>query len=136
MTKIFIDTNIILDLLANRKDFHLEAQQLFTLADHKEIELFTSSLSIVNTHYILSQKLKQNKVNKALRQFKLLVSVLNVDDKIIDLALNSDFKDFEDAVQYHCGMQYQMDLIITRNLKDFKFSEIPVMSAKDYLLML
>ncbi|MBU0695368.1 MAG: PIN domain-containing protein [Bacteroidetes bacterium] len=133
MIRIFIDTNIILDLLANRKDFYLEAQQLFTLADHKEVELYTSSLSIVNTHYILSQKLKQNEINKTLRQFKLLVSVLNIDDKIIDLALNSDFKDFEDAVQYECAIQNQMDIIITRNLKDFKLSKIPILSAKDYL---
>ncbi len=136
MNKIFIDTNIILDLLANRKDFFLEAQQLFTLADHKEVELYTSSLSIVNTHYILSQKLKQNEVNKTIRQFKLLVSVLNIEDKIIDLALNSDFKDFEDAVQYQCAIQNKMDIIITRNLKDFKLSKIPVLSAKDYLATL
>lgn len=133
MSKIFIDTNIIIDLLAKRANFYEEAQELFTLADYKEIQLYTSSLSIVNTHYILSQKLKQTEINKSLRQLRLLVSVLSVDDKIIDLALNSEFNDFEDAVQYYCALEHRMEIILTRNIKDFKLSEIPVLMIKEYL---
>ena len=58
-----------------------------------------------------------------------------MDDKIIDLSLNSNFKDFEDAIQYYTAIENNMDIIITRNLKDFKLSKIPVMTAKNYLVL-
>ncbi|MDO6601321.1 Predicted nucleic acid-binding protein, contains PIN domain [Arenibacter palladensis] len=133
MDKILVDTNIVLDLLAKRKDFYHEAQQLFSLSDKKQIHLFVSSLTIANTYYILSQSLKIDNSRKILRKFKILVEVLPVDDKIINLSLDSDFKDFEDAIQYHTAVEYNIDLIITRNLKDFKQSQIPVMTAFEYL---
>ncbi|ELR70704.1 PIN domain containing protein [Fulvivirga imtechensis AK7] len=56
-----------------------------------------------------------------------------MDDKIIDLSLDSDFKDFEDSIQYYTAIENNLDLIITRNLKDFKLSKIPVLTAKNYL---
>ena len=56
-----------------------------------------------------------------------------MDDKIIDLSLNSDFKDFEDAIQYYTAIENKLSIILTRNLKDFKLSKLPVMSAKEYL---
>lgn len=133
MDKILVDTNIILDLLAKRKSFYSEAQELFTLADKKKVLLFVSSLTLANTHYILSQNLKIEDTRKILRKFKVLVDVLPMDDKIIDLALDSDFNDFEDAIQYYTAIESNLDLIVTRNLKDFKQSTIPVLTAKDYL---
>ncbi len=68
-----------------------------------------------------------------LRKFKVLVNVLSMGDKIIDLSLNSDFKDFEDAIQYYTATENKLDFIITRNLKDFKLSHLPVLTAKEYL---
>ena len=133
MDKIFVDTNIVLDLLANREEFIVEAQQIFTLSDKKKVKLYISSLTIANTYYILSQQLKLTDAKQILRKFKLLVNVLPMDDKIIDLSLDSDFKDFEDAIQYHTAIENNINIIITRNLKDFKTSKIPVFTAKDYL---
>jgi len=133
MDRLLVDTNIVLDLLAERKEFLLEAQQLFTLSDKKEVKLYVSSLTFANTFYILSQKLKLNNARKILRKFKVLVEVLPMDDKIIDLSLESDFKDFEDAIQYHTAIENEINIIITRNLKDFKTSKIPVLTAKDYI---
>jgi predicted nucleic acid-binding protein len=133
MDRLLVDTNIVLDLLAERKEFLLEAQQLFTLSDKKEVKLYVSSLTFANTFYILSQKLKLSNARKILRKFKVLVDVLPMDDKIIDLSLESDFKDFEDAIQYHTAVENEIDIIITRNLKDFKTSKIPVLTAKDYI---
>ena len=133
MDRLLVDTNIVLDLLAERKEFLLEAQQLFTLSDKKEVKLYVSSLTFANTFYILSQKLKLSNARKILRKFKVLVAVLPMDDKIIDLSLESDFKDFEDAIQYHTAIENEIDIIITRNLKDFKTSKIPVLTAKDYI---
>ena len=133
MNKILVDTNIILDLLAKRESFYSEAQELFTLADKKKVLLFVSSLTLANTYYVLSQSLKMENARKILRKFKVLVEVLPMDDKIIDLALDSEFDDFEDAIQYFTAIESNLDLIVTRNLKDFKQSTIPVLTAKDYL---
>ncbi len=133
MDRLLVDTNIVLDLLAKRKEFVLEAQKLFTLSDKNEVKLFVSFLTFANTYYILSQQMKLSNARKTLRKFKVLVEVLPMDDKIIDLSLESDFKDFEDAIQYHTAIENQIDIIITRNLKDFKTSKIPVLTAKNYI---
>jgi len=132
MDRLLVDTNIVLDLLAEKKEFLIEAQELFTLSDKKKLKLYVSSLTFANTYYILSQKLKLGNARKILRKFKVLIEVLPMDDKIIDLSLESNFKDFEDAIQYHTAMENGINIIITRNLKDFKNSKIPVLTAKEY----
>ena len=136
MDSLLIDTNIVLDLLAKRLEFVKEAQELFTLSDKKEIKLYVSALTFTNTYYILSKKMKTENARKILRKFKVLVEVLPMNDKIIDLSLESDFKDFEDAIQYHTAIENEVNIIITRNLKDFKTSAIPVLTAKEYIKMI
>ncbi len=133
MEKIFVDTNVVLDLLSKREEFYREAQDLFTLSDHKEINLYVSSLTIANAHYLISKNHKLDDARKILIKFKVLVEVLPLDDKVLELALVSDFKDFEDAIQYHTALENDIDIIVTRNKKDFKNSKIPVLTAKEYL---
>ena len=133
MEKLLIDTNIVIDLLARREDFYQDAQKLFTLANEKNISLFISSLTFANVFYILSRHLKADETRKVLIKFKVLTEVLPLDDKILELALASDFTDFEDAVQYYTAFDNQLDMIITRNKKDFKMSKIPVLAAKEYV---
>ena len=133
MDRLLVDTNIVIDLLAKRERFLTEAQELFTLSDKKEVKLYVSSLTFANTHYILSQSLKIDDSRKIIRKFKVLVEVLPMDDKIIDLSLDSDFKDFEDAIQYYTALENNLEIILTRNLKSFKLSRIPVLTAKEYL---
>ena len=133
MDKLLVDTNIVLDLLSKREDFYQAASSLFTLADQKKVKLTISSLTFANTYYLLSKELAPAKAKEILRKFKLLVKVLPMDDKIIDLALNSDFKDFEDAIQYFTAIENKLGMVITRNLKDFKLSKIPVVTAAQYL---
>lgn len=130
---IFIDTNIALDLLSQREPFCNSAGQLFTLADKKKIKLYISSLSFSTIHYILSKQIGKEKAKETLRNFKVLTTVLPVDDKIIELALNSHFPDFEDAIQYHCAIENNIEVIITRNIKDYKKSQISVMTADEFL---
>ncbi len=133
MKELFLDTNIILDLLAERIPFYTEAAKLFSLADKSKIKLSVSSLCLADTNYILSGQNPEMEVRKILRKFKVLVNVLPLDDKIIDLALNSDFKDFEDAIQYFTATENDQDIIITRNQTDFKESKIPVMTAGEFI---
>ncbi len=133
MRELFLDTNIVLDLLANRMPFYTEASKLFSLADKNKIKLSVSSLCLADANYILSGQNPEMEVRKILRKFKVLVNVLPLDNKIIDLALNSDFKDFEDAIQYFTATENDQDIIITRNQADFKESKIPVMSAGEFI---
>ncbi len=133
MEKLLVDTNIVIDLLSKREEFFQEAQELFTLADNNEVVLFVSALTFANTHYLLAKYQKLNEARKTLIKFKVLVNVAALDDKIVELALVSDFKDFEDAIQYHTALENEVDIIITRNKKDFKNSKLPVMTAKEYL---
>jgi len=132
--KILLDTNIILDLLAKRQPFFEFAAKLFSLGDKKKIRLYTTSISIINVNYILSKILSANESREILRKFRVLVKILPCDEKIIDLGLNSHFKDFEDSIQYYIAIENKIDIIITRNLKDFKSAKIPVMTAEEFLL--
>ena len=133
MKRIFLDTNIVLDILAHRMPYYTEAAKLFSLADKKKIKLSVSALCLADSNYILSKQLPVTEVRKVLRRFKVLVNVLPLDDKVSDLALNSEFNDFEDAIQHFTAIENGQDLIITRNLQDFKESKIPVMTAGEFI---
>ncbi len=134
MKKILIDTNIIIDLLAKRKLFYEDAAKLFSKADRKQLKLAISALSFANTNYILSKLTSAKEAREILRKFKVLVEVLSLDDKITELALSDEsFSDFEDGLQYYSAIENEVDIIITRNKKDFKNSKLPVLTAKEYL---
>jgi predicted nucleic acid-binding protein len=131
MKKLFVDTNIVIDLLSRREPFFEESAELFSLADKKQIELSASSLTIANTGYILLRQMDSNKAKSILRKLRLILKVLPLDDKIIGLALNDDnFSDFEDGLQYFTAIEDEQEIMITRNLKDFKNSKIPANSNR------
>jgi predicted nucleic acid-binding protein len=134
MRRFFIDTNIVIDLLSRREPFYEEAANLFSLADKKLIELSVSSLTIANTSYALLRQMDSNKAKSIIRKLRLIVKILPLDDKVVGLALNDEtISDFEDGLQYFTAIENEQDLIITRNLKDFKNSKLPVMTAKQLL---
>lgn len=134
MKKLFIDTNIVLDLLGKREAFYQDAAMLFSLADRGEVSLYISSLSMANTNYVLSKLKSAKEARVILLKFKILVTVLALNDKIIELSLNDEtFKDFEDGLQYYTAIENEIEIIITRNLKDFKNSKLAVMTAGQYL---
>lgn len=134
MSRLLIDTNIVIDLLSKRKNFYDEAADLFSKADKKELELTISSLTFANTNYILTKLTSAKKARTILRKFKVLVEILSLDDKITELALSDEnFSDYEDGLQYYSAIENQIDVIITRNKKDFKNSKIPVLTAKEFL---
>ena len=134
MSRLLIDTNIVIDLLAKSDEFYDEAAELFSRADKKELELTISSLTFANINYILTKLKSPKEAREILRKFKVFVELLSLDDKITELALSDDnFPDFEDGLQYYSAIENQIDIIITRNKKDFKNSKIPVLTAKEFL---
>lgn len=133
MERIFVDSDIILDLLGHREPFYKYAAELFSQADKGNVHLFVSSLSFSNLNYLLSRQYSADQSRMKLLKFKTLVSVLSVSDKIVELALSSDFKDFEDGLQYYTATENEIKLLLTRNLKDFRTAEISVMTAEQFL---
>lgn len=137
MRNLFLDTNIVLDLLAKRDPFYNAVAKLFSLADKKVCVLSITSLTFANTHYILSKLKSANESKEVLRKLRVLVQVLSLDGKVVDLALNDDnFADFEDGLQYYAALEFRQDVIVTRDLKGFKASRIPVMTPQECLASL
>ncbi|HEX4372618.1 MAG TPA: PIN domain-containing protein [Puia sp.] len=133
MEKVFVDTDIILDLLSHREPFYIYSANLFSAADRNEIKLFVSSLSFSNLNYILSKQFSAEQARRMLFKFKTLVTVLAVTDKIVELALSSDLKDLEDALQYFSATENGIKVLLTRNLKDYKNAEISIFTAEQFL---
>jgi len=134
MKKVFVDTNVLVDLLANRKPWIKEAQELITAARGNQFYLYFSALTIANLHYVVLRKLPRNEANNILQDVRKVGTVISLDASSVDAALNDiQFSDYEDALQYFSALQSGMDVIITRNLKHFKHSRIPCMTAGEFL---
>lgn len=133
MEKVFVDTNIILDWLGKREPFFKYAKELFLKGEKKEIEVLVSTISFINTQYILRKQIGKEKANQTLAAMRTICTVCSSGEKEIDLALVSSFTDFEDAFQYYSALNNVAKVIITRNPKNFASSEIPIMSAEEYL---
>lgn len=133
MHRVFVDSDIILDVLAQRREFYIPAAKLFSLFDKGEVTGFTSPIVFANLHYILKKFKTKEYAIQSLRKLKSLISILPVDAKIIDLALSSKFNDFEDAIQYHTAKSHDINFIVTRNKKDYKQGKISACTAEEYL---
>jgi predicted nucleic acid-binding protein len=136
MTDLFIDTEIIIDFLIDRKPYSREAAVIFTLIEEKKLRGYVSSLSFSNLYYVLRKVESHNKVLAKLESISEIVNILKVDQHTIKNALDTGFSDFEDSIQYCCARDSKrIDVLLTRNTKDFKNSLIPVMTPSDFLKM-
>jgi predicted nucleic acid-binding protein len=135
MTKIFVDTDVCIDLLSGRKPFNKTAEILFSQADNKKIKIYVSAISFSNIDYVLRSQYSSTHSRQVIGKFKTLVNVLAVDSKTIDLAIASDFQDFEDAIQYSCAIENNLTTLITRNIKDYKKASITVLTPETFLAL-
>lgn len=131
---VFLDTNVLIDLIGKREPFYNDIAVIASLAENKKIKLAASSLSFVNAVYVLSRNIDEKIVLEALKKFRIICEVSNIDEIVIDKSLISNFNDFEDAVQYFSALHHKSGTILTRNKKDFKNSEIPTMTPTEFLL--
>ncbi len=131
MKNIFVDTNIIIDLIADREPCSKYAIALFSEAEKKKVKLYTSSHAIATTHYLLKKYTEEKKLRQILLELSTYLQIIPIDADIIRKGLKSKHKDFEDALQILCaGSIQKMDCIVTRNIKDFKDADIPVISPE------
>ena len=133
MHNIFIDADIFIDLIAKRDPHYNFSAKLFTLISQSKIKAFTSPIIISNIYYIISKIKSKDVALKNIIKLKSIVKILSIGDKIIDFALSSDFKDFEDAIQYYTAKTHNIPFLITRNKKDYKVKDISICTAEEYL---
>lgn len=132
--RLFLDTNIILDLLGERHPFYLPIAKIATLAEKEMVELISSPIAFATVNYLLTKYENAQAARDKLRKFKVLCTSGNLNDQIVDMGLNSSFTDFEDALQYYCALHAGCGIIITRNGQHFKASALPVMTAEEFLI--
>jgi len=130
---LFIDTNILLDVILNRQPFLDDAMKIFSMVSRGKIKGYIATISFLNAHYIVSAHLNRKKADKAVSLMLELFKSVQADDHVLRCALDSDLKDFEDAVQYFCAVKCKAGYIITRNIKDFPHNDIPVLTPDEFL---
>lgn len=134
MKKVFVDTNILVDLIADRRPFSKFAIQIFTKAEERKIKLYTSSHSIATTHYLLKKYMDEKELREVLHSILDYLNIVAIDQDVIKKGLKSKHKDFEDAIQIISAYSVEkLDCIVTRNIKDFKGSEIPVLTPDELI---
>ncbi|MCX6228619.1 MAG: PIN domain-containing protein [Bacteroidia bacterium] len=134
MRKILLDTDVILDFLFDRTPFANSAAEILAMCESKEIKGYLTAVIISNLYYLLRQTATHGKVIEKLSKLISITEILVTDKKMVIRALKSEFKDFEDALQnYTAELDGHIDLIVTRNTKDFKQSKLPVMTPDHYL---
>lgn len=130
---VFVDSDVILDVLEKREPFYPFSAQILTLGDEKKIKLVTTSLVFANVYYLLKKHIGIEKAKECLCKLRIIVDVISVNAKEVDLALNSEFSDFEDAMQYFTALDNKIDFIITRNIRDYKNPKIIVVTPQQYI---
>ncbi len=133
MKKVFIDTNVVLDLLLAREPHYPAAATLFSLVEKGDLQGYLSALTFTNLAYILQKTEQKRGAIRLLQTLRPLVHLLPVTSRVIDLALASRFKDFEDGVQYFTASEAGIGVLVTRNVRDFFPAEITVCSPEEYL---
>lgn len=130
--KIFVDTNVLIDLLCQREGYE-QAGKILALSQNPQYALYTSVLSMANLAYILRKILKGQALYQTLGKLSKRLNISPMTQESFEKALSLKASDFEDALQYYSALQAECEMIVTRNKKDFKFSEIAVYSPDEFL---
>jgi predicted nucleic acid-binding protein len=137
MKHIFMDTNVVIDFLANRQPFSLDVAKLFNMSIEGRIKIYISAVSYNNIYYVLRQSLTNNATIKLLEGLADMTEITDVTGKVIQQSLKTDFKDYEDAIQYYSALTIpNINFIVTRNTKDFKKSSLPVLTSTEAIVLL
>lgn len=131
--KLFIDSDIILDVLARRDAFYESAAMLFELGYAKKIDMYTTAVVFANVFYILRKRHGAEKSKEQLRKLRRIITVLPINDEAVDDALVSTIADFEDGLQYFTAKENKIPVLITRNVKDYKEGDLVIQTAEEYV---
>lgn len=134
MEKVLIDTDVFLDFFFDRKPFSEDSAKILSLCESSKIKGFVTSIILSNIYYLLRKTATNEKVIKKLKLLLKIIDVIIIDKKVVEDALNSEFKDFEDALQnFSAQNTNEFRIIITRNIKDYKRSKLSIMTPETFL---
>ena len=131
--KVLIDTNVILDVLCNRKDFVDDSKKIFKLCEVKKISGYISALTIPNIVYIMRKELNSEKVKEVIENLSLIFEIVDLKSEDLKRASIIDFKDYEDAIQSVQANRIKANYIITRNVKDYNNSKVVAIKPSELL---
>lgn len=134
--RIFLDTNIALDLIQNRQPYSLDALQLFALAEAGRLKLLLSTDSISTIFYVVEKNNNALKAREAIAKLLDYVELCSLNEPIVLHAMMLDFVDVEDALINSVAENAGADMILTRNIKDFKNATVPVRTPPEFLASL
>jgi predicted nucleic acid-binding protein len=136
MKKIFLDTNVILDMLRQRKPFVEASAAVWDLLERRMADGYVSAISFNNIHYIMRRSVSSASANQAMRIMMDTLNVIPLDGKVLSKAMDAaKFKDFEDAIQFFSAIQCNAEYLITRNVKDFPQTDIPALDPESFLAL-
>ena len=133
--KVFVDTNVLLDVLAHRDGFYDASARIWSLSERGEIEAFISAISFNNVYYIIRKARDKATADTAMKLLRDVFDSIAPDTRIVNQAIDSEFKDFEDALQFHSAVRCQADFLITRNPADFPPSKPAVLTPEEFLAL-
>jgi predicted nucleic acid-binding protein len=131
--RLFIDSDIILDVLTKRDNFVQAAAELFELGHSNKIELFTTPVVLANVFYILRKASGIETAKMSLQKLRLIIRVLATNENTVDSSLSSQFNDFEDGLQYFTAKENNISILITRNSKHYKVDDMIIETAEEYI---
>lgn len=135
--KVFIDTDVIIDFLIDRQPHGMASSRIFDLCDKGLITIYTSSLCISNVHYIVKKFIGDKKAREMINDLLDLMTIIEVSEQDLRNAAQSDFKDFEDAIQHSAAQKVgEIKAIVTRNTKDYRKSKIAIFSPDTLLTLI
>ena len=134
MDKVLIDTDVILDFFFDREPFAEFATEIFNLCEENKLKGFTTPVIICNVYYLLRKSAKHEIIIEKIKQLLNIIDIIKMDKEAVLGALNSNFKDFEDALQNFSAIENEeIKIILTRNIKDFKKSKLAILTPETYL---
>ena len=137
MKHFLVDTNVVIDFLIDRKPFSMYAAKLFDLSERNQIKLYLTAVSYNNIYYVVKKYSTHSSTIKTMKQLESMTVTIETNVGVLRDSLNSEFKDFEDAIQYYSAFAFKkIDAIVTRNVPDFKHSKISILTPEEALILI
>ena len=134
MDHVLIDTDVIMDFFFDRKPFAEFATEILNRCEEKKIKGFTTPVIICNVYYLLRKTASHQLIVEKIKQLLNIIEIIEMNKDVVFEALNSEFKDFEDSLQNYSAIKDgKINIILTRNIKDFKKSSLAILTPKTYL---
>ena len=133
MKRVFIDTNVLMDVLLQREPFWRDSFEVWTLVESGRVEACIAATSFSNCYYLVRKEMGKSQAEQTVRALRGVFVPVAMTEQILDRAIGAGFSDFEDAVQFHSAVHARAECILTRNPGHFPRSPLSILSPKEFL---